>query len=79
MRTKPMDMRLTPAQAYAENMPILHLTKAELLLTAATRLYMQTARGEETCGLDWHEGLITAGVRPCAVVAFGVLLDALTN
>lgn len=74
-----MDARVMPAQAYARDMPISDLNTAELLLVATTRLYMENVRGEEACGFDWYEGLVAAGVPPCAVVAFGVFLEAIAK
>jgi hypothetical protein len=72
-----MNVHAMPPRAYLDNISLSHLNTAELLLTATIRLYAQEARGKDGNGLDWHEGLLTAGVRPCAVVAFGFLLDGL--
>ncbi len=73
-----MNVHIPPLLAYRDDMPLAQLNTAELLLTATVRLYARSRRGE-TDGLDWHEGLLTAGVRPCGIVAFGILLDAILS
>ena len=73
-----MDARVMPGPAYPQDMSLSHLNTAELVLTATVRLFALEARNEDY-GLDWHEGLITVGVLPCAVVAFGVLLGAIVK
>ncbi len=72
-----MNVHMPPPSTYLDDMSLSHLNTAELLLTATVRLYAVQARGGDYTGLDWHEGLLSAGVRPCAVVAFGIVLDAI--
>ncbi|HEY0283055.1 MAG TPA: hypothetical protein VGC27_10580 [Rhizomicrobium sp.] len=67
----------TPPIAYLDDMSLSHLNTAELLLTATLRLYVLAQRGAEGECPDWRNGMLTTGVRPCAVVAFDVLVKTI--
>lgn len=73
-----MNIYTPPPSAYPDDLSLAELNAAELLLAASMRLYTRS-RGGETDGLDWYESLLAAGVRPCGVVAFGILLEGILS
>lgn len=53
------------------------LNAAEQLIIGTLRLCALDVKAGGGTGLDWHDGLLTAGVAPCGVVAFGMFVQVL--